>query len=184
MDQEQPQDLRSLFAAAKNDKTTLEVRPDSNSEQYRSSVNAVIVKFEECQRQVQLLSLFSSNEPIEELPTGDLPYVRILLLLEWSVADLFRFLTVEYLLADLLQRSYSSNREAVLRRTLEKYEGYLMRMDDYGLLNDSNKKLYERYAANPSSFSLAPVNDAATRRELKVSRFREEKELKQKLEVG
>lgn len=184
MDQEQPQNLRSLFAAAKNDKIALETRSDSNSEQYRSSVNAVIAKFEECQRQVQLLSLFSSNEPIEELATGDLQYVRILSLFEWSVADFSRFLTVEYLLADLLQQSYSSNREAILRHALEKYEGYLTRMDDYGLLNDSNKNLYERYIENPSSFSLAPVNDAAARRELKVSRFREEKELKQKLEVG
>ena len=91
---------------------------------------------------------------------------------------------MEYLLADLLQRSYSSNREAVLRRALEKYEGYLTRMDDYRLLNDNNKRLYERYSTNPSSFSLTSVNDAAVRREVKVSRFREEKELKQKLEVG
>lgn len=94
-----------------------------------------------------------------------------------------RYLTVEYFLADLLQRTYSSNREAILRRALEKYEGYLARIDDYGLLNDSSKKLYERYIANPSSFSLTPTSDAAVRREVKVSRFREEKELKQKLEV-
>lgn len=90
---------------------------------------------------------------------------------------------MEYFLADLLQRTYSSNREAILSRALEKYEGYLARMDDYGLLNDSSKKLYERYIANPSSFSLTPTSDAAVRREVKVSRFREEKELKQKLEV-
>jgi len=94
-----------------------------------------------------------------------------------------RYLTVEYLLADLLQRSYNSDREALLRRSLENYEGYLSRMDDYGLLNDGNRKLYERYNSNPTSFSLTPVNNAATRREVKVSRFREEKELKQKLEV-
>lgn len=90
---------------------------------------------------------------------------------------------MEYFLADLLQRTYSSNREAILRRSLEKYESYLARMDDYGLLNDSSKKLYERYMESPSSFSLTPTNDAAVRREVKVSRFREEKELKQKLEV-
>lgn len=95
----------------------------------------------------------------------------------------YRYLTVEYFLADLLQRTYSANREAILRRALEKYEGYLARMDDYGLLNENSKKLYERYMANPLSFSLTPTNDAAVRREVKVSRFREEKELKQKLEV-
>lgn len=95
-----------------------------------------------------------------------------------------RYLTVDYHLADLLQRSYSSDREASLRRALQQYEQYLTRLGDYELLNDSNKKLYERYAENPSTFSLTPVNDAATRREVKITRFREEKDLKQRLEVG
>ncbi|THC97898.1 hypothetical protein EYZ11_002649 [Aspergillus tanneri] len=51
------------------------------------------------------------------------------------------------------------------------------------MLNDSNKKLYERYTANPISFSLTSTNDAATRREVKITRFKEEKELKQRLEL-
>ena len=52
------------------------------------------------------------------------------------------------------------------------------------MLSSGDRKLYETYNENPSSFSLAPVNDAAARREVKIARFREEKELKQKLEVG
>ncbi|KAH8425373.1 IGBP1/TAP42 family protein [Aspergillus melleus] len=162
---EQPQNLRSLFNEAKAEKTALEVRPDTNTDQYRNDVSATIAKFEECHRLVSLLSLFSSNEPLEDITTGDLQY-----------------LTVDYHLADLLQRSYSSDREASLRRALHQYEQYLARLDNYELLNDNNKKLYERYAENPSSFSLTPVNDAATRREVKITRFREEKELKQRLE--
>jgi len=72
MDSDQPQNLRSLFVAAKADKTALETRPDTTSELYRRELTAVISKFEECQRLVRLLSLFSSNEPIEEVSTGDL----------------------------------------------------------------------------------------------------------------
>ena len=75
MEEEQPQNLSSLFASAKADKAALENRTDPNSESYRSAVNAVIAKFEDCQRLVGLLSLFSSNEPIEEVSTGDLQYV-------------------------------------------------------------------------------------------------------------
>ena len=90
---------------------------------------------------------------------------------------------MDYLLADLIQRSYSADREDTLRRSLGAYERYLTRLYDYELLGDGDKKLYERYAANPSSFSLTLANDAAARREVKISRFREEKELKQKLEV-
>lgn len=91
---------------------------------------------------------------------------------------------MDYLLADLLQRSHNPDREPALRSALEQYEQYLSRLDTYDLLSNSDKNLYERYSENPSSFSLAPVNDAATRRDVKVARFREEKELKQKLEVS
>ncbi|PYH44537.1 IGBP1/TAP42 family protein [Aspergillus saccharolyticus JOP 1030-1] len=162
---EQPQNLRTLFTEAKAAKTALESRTDSNTDAYRSDVNAVIAKLEECQRLVSLLSLFSSNEALEDISTGDLQY-----------------LTVEYLLADLLQRTYTNDREASLRRALSQYERFLSRLDEYEILSAGDKKLYERYAANPSSFSLTPTNDAAVRREVKINRFREEKELKQKLE--
>lgn len=69
---EQPQNLRSLFNEAKAEKTALEVRPDTNTDQYRHDVSATIAKFEECHRLVSLLSLFSSNEPLEDITTGDL----------------------------------------------------------------------------------------------------------------
>jgi hypothetical protein len=70
---EQPQNLRSLFATAKAEKRALESRPDTNTDQYRNGVNATIAKFEECGRLVAVLSLFSSNEPLEDIATGDLP---------------------------------------------------------------------------------------------------------------
>ncbi|KKK21240.1 hypothetical protein AOCH_001875 [Aspergillus ochraceoroseus] len=161
---EQPQNLRSLFAEAKREKAALDARPDTNSDSYRGDVNATIAKFEECHRLVGALSMFSSNELLEDLSTSDLPY-----------------LTVEYHLAELLQRSYTSDRELTLQRALGQYEKYLARLEDYELLDDKDKKLYERYVAKPSSFSLTPTNDAATRREVKITRFKEEKELKQRL---
>jgi hypothetical protein len=95
-----------------------------------------------------------------------------------------RYMTLEYHLAELVQRGPTSDREAVLRRALEQYERFLTRLDEYELLSGGDKKLLERYMANPSTFTLAPINDAAARRDVKVKRFREEKELKQKLEVA
>lgn len=71
---EQPQNLRSLFAEAKAEKSALEARPDSNTDAYRSDVNATIAKLEKCQRLVGLLSLFSSNEPLEDISTTDIQY--------------------------------------------------------------------------------------------------------------
>lgn len=92
-------------------------------------------------------------------------------------------MTLEYYLAELTQRGSTSDREATLRRALELYEQFITRLDEYGLLSAGDKKLFEQYMANPSTFTLAPTNDAAARRDVKVRRFREEKELKQKLEV-
>ncbi|KAJ5152376.1 hypothetical protein N7492_010671 [Penicillium capsulatum] len=162
---EQSQTLRSLFASAKDSKSSLESRGDTNTEAYRNDVNAIIAKFTECQRQVSILSLFSSNESLEDVSTGDIQYM-----------------TLEYYLADLTQRAPGPDREATLKRALELYEQFLTRLDEYELLSKEDKKLLEQYLANPSSFTLAPINDAAARRETKVRRFREEKELKQKLE--
>lgn len=75
MQSEQPQNLRSLFESAKADKTALETNPNSSSD-----VNAIISKFEDCEKLVGSLSLFSSNEPIEEISTGELQWVFLLLL--------------------------------------------------------------------------------------------------------
>lgn len=72
---DQPQSLRTLFASAKTEKESLESRTDSNSDSYRSDVDATIAKFKECQRLVQFLSLFSQNESLEEVATGDIPYL-------------------------------------------------------------------------------------------------------------
>ncbi|KAJ5340791.1 hypothetical protein N7541_009915 [Penicillium brevicompactum] len=162
---EEPQSLRSLFDSAKEQKNSLGSRGDTNTETYRDEVNAAISKFQECQRQVSILSLFSSNELLEDVSTGDLQYMSL-----------------EYHLAELMQRGATSDREAALRRALDQYEKYLMRLDEYMLLPAGDKKLFEQYMTNPTSFTLAPSNDAAARREIKVNRFREEKELKQKLE--
>ena len=92
-------------------------------------------------------------------------------------------MTLEYHLAELTQRGPTADREATLRRALEQYERFIARLDEYGLLSAEDKKLFEQYMANPSTFTLAPLNDAAARRDVKVRRFREEKELKQRLEV-
>lgn len=71
----------------------------------------------------------------------------------------------------------------MLLRVFGQYQTFLARLEDYELLSSKDKKLYERYAANPSTFSLTSTQDPATQRDTKIARFKEEKELKQKLEV-
>lgn len=69
---DQPQSLRSLFASAKDEKTALESRADSNTDAYRDDIKATIAKFHECQRQVGILSLFSANETLDDVSTVDI----------------------------------------------------------------------------------------------------------------
>jgi hypothetical protein len=75
---EEQQSLRSLFASAKEQKSALGSRGDTNVESYRDEVNATIAKFQECQRQVSMLSLFSSNELLEDISTSDIQYVTLI----------------------------------------------------------------------------------------------------------
>jgi immunoglobulin-binding protein 1 len=70
-----------------------------------------------------------------------------------------------------------------LQRALEAYERYLTQVDHYDLLSKGEKKLFERYSEDPERFTLATQNDPAARRSIKVARLREEKELKEKLNV-
>ncbi|KAL1990806.1 hypothetical protein VTN49DRAFT_5809 [Thermomyces lanuginosus] len=162
---EQEQSLRALFLEAKALKADVEENPDPTNESYQEKVAMAISKFEECQNLVSRASVFSTNEGLEDIATTDL-----------------QLLTVDYLLAEVLQRSSTTDRESLLRRVLGEYEKYLTRLDHYDLLSANDRKLFERYQENPTSFTLASQTDAAHRREVKVARFREEKELKQKLE--
>ena len=51
------------------------------------------------------------------------------------------------------------------------------------MLEKGNVGLYERYTEDKDGFSLMQSNDAATRRNTKIGRFKQEKELQLKLEV-
>lgn len=71
---DQPQSLRALFEAAKLEKQTLESATETNTDSYRSEVNATVAKFEECRKLISQLSLFSRNESLEDITTGDLQF--------------------------------------------------------------------------------------------------------------
>lgn len=69
---EQPQSLKDLLQSAKAQKNSLETSAEPNSDAYRKEVLATIAKLEECQRLISQLSLFSSNEGLEDITTANL----------------------------------------------------------------------------------------------------------------
>ena len=52
------------------------------------------------------------------------------------------------------------------------------------MLNAKDRRLYERYLDDRDDFSLISTTDAAVRRDTKIARYKQENELKLKLEVG
>jgi len=95
-------------------------------------------------------------------------------------------MAIHHHLAELVQKISSTDmaaRKENLLRSRIHYEKFLKLLDSYDLLHKGNAKLLEAYTEDKDNFSTASTQDAAARRETKVKRFREEKELKQKLEV-
>jgi immunoglobulin-binding protein 1 len=97
-----------------------------------------------------------------------------------------RYLALHHHLAELIQRISVldvSLRKGNILLAREHYESFLKLLDSYDILGASDSKLLEAYTEDKANFSTASTRDAAARRDAKIARFREEKELKRKLEV-
>jgi immunoglobulin-binding protein 1 len=100
--------------------------------------------------------------------------------------DPIRYLATNHHLAELIQRIAVpdvSFRKPNILLARKHYEDFLKQLDSYDILNASDAKLLEAYNEDKANFSTANTRDAAARRDAKIARFREEKELKRKLEV-
>lgn len=69
------QSIRSLFDSAERQRKDVEASWDSNTATYQQNVAAAISTYEDCLKLTDHLSLFSPNETLEDLTTGDLQYV-------------------------------------------------------------------------------------------------------------
>jgi immunoglobulin-binding protein 1 len=95
-------------------------------------------------------------------------------------------MAINYQLAELVQKTFNtdvSTRKQNLLRARGHYERFLKLLDSYDVLGKADAKLFETYGEDKNNFSTASTRDAAAKRDAKITRFREEKELKRKLEV-
>lgn len=98
-------------------------------------------------------------------------------------ANLCRYLLINYRLAELILRVSSKDRKATLEKAREAYERYLSLLDHYEILSAADKKLYHTYTEAPTTFSTISTTDPNARRAAKIANFKQEKELKKKLEA-
>ncbi|MCJ1399858.1 hypothetical protein MMC11_003061 [Xylographa trunciseda] len=156
--------IRTLFSKAKDLRKQLESL-QSITQIYQESLQNAISALEECRKLANTVSLFSPNETEEDIPSGDLQY-----------------LSIDYFLGDLITKKIAADRKFLLQKAQKAYERYLGLLDTYSILSNSDKKLYERYLESRDAFTLLPSSDISTRRETKITRFKQETDLKQKLE--
>lgn len=163
----QPKSLRELFSDAEDLRNTLESSSTpTNSTAFQENLASAIATYEECLQIAQRISLFSPNETLEDINSTNLQY-----------------LLLNFHLAELTQKITGGDRKAHVDKTRGYYEKFLKLLDMYDMLGKGDAKLYEEYLDGPGAFSIASRADAAARRETKITRFKEEKELKRKLEV-
>jgi immunoglobulin-binding protein 1 len=167
MSSDQPRTLKSVFDDADSKRAVLESRTDTTSTSYREELAIIIGEYETILGLSKSLSLFSINETLDDIATSDLPY-----------------LLTNYHLAELLSKSPTASphdRLEVIKSTRAAYESFLTLLDNYGLLKGPYRTLYARYTEDPLTFSVIATKDAAARREAKITNFREEKRLRERL---
>lgn len=66
------QSIKSLFNSAERQRQDIESSWDSNTATYQQNLAAAIGTYEACLKLADRLSLFSPNETLEDLTSGDL----------------------------------------------------------------------------------------------------------------
>lgn len=96
----------------------------------------------------------------------------------------YRYLLIDYRLGELLAKVSNKDRKSTLQKSRAAYERYMSLLDHYGILSSPEKKLYDLYLENPTTFSTIPISNAEARRAAKIANYNQEKDLKKKLDVG
>lgn len=68
------QSIKSLFASAERQRLEIESSRDSNTAAYQENLAAAITNYHNCLQLADRISLFSPNETLEDLSSGDLQY--------------------------------------------------------------------------------------------------------------
>ena len=181
------QSIRGLFSRAERARQELATSYEPNSPTYQENLTNTIATYIQCLKKAEDFSLFSPNETVEDISSSDFQYVIERLYELLMVAyNCNRYMSINYHLAELIQKVFTpevSARKDHLLQARARYELFLKLLDSYDMLSKGDAKLFESYNEDKQNFSTVSTKDAAARRDVKITRFREEKELKRKLEV-
>ena len=133
----------------------------SSSREYQTHVRTGIELLIKATEIVNIFSIFSRNEELEEIPTADL-----------------RYLLLPALLGSLTCQLNSEDRKQDLERAVIYYNDFTRRIDEYGITSTVDNRSGE---AGPGSKVGKELADAAATRANKIARLKAKKSLEQKL---
>lgn len=70
----EPQSLRAVFSTAESKRKEVENSWDTNTATYQENLLAAITSYEQCLQIADRISLFSPNESLEDIGSGDIQY--------------------------------------------------------------------------------------------------------------
>ncbi|KAL7269243.1 Type 2A phosphatase-associated protein 42 [Rhizina undulata] len=155
--------LRTLYNSAEAFRKDLEATYGVSSE-FQDKVQNSLAAYRKCKDLVERLSLFSLNETIEDVSSSEL-----------------RYLLIDFYIAELGQKDTALPRKTVLERSRSDYKRFLILCEAYELLSASDKATLE-HLLDPSSSPVTLPSDPAMRRNAIIARYKQEKELKAKVE--
>ncbi|KAL0851588.1 hypothetical protein ABMA28_007370 [Loxostege sticticalis] len=158
--------LKNIFDQAMKLFDTIENGSEAtNSEPVQMSIKSAIAKFEKATNLVSLSGMFSRNESIEELPTETLQY-----------------LLLPALLGTLTLKLSSTPRKDLINVAEIYFKDFLQRCKDYGVTDVEVPQTSDSQGtvARPNS-EQAKIASMVLTREAKIKRYKEMKELKEKL---
>ncbi|KAG1742418.1 TAP42-like protein [Suillus occidentalis] len=124
-------------------------------------IQSAVTDLKELDRRVSALSLFSSNEILEDISTRNLVY-----------------LFARYVLAEVQNRMKTIDRDermTVLKQTQVHLKSFIHDLDTYCLVPEVDRALHTQSASS--------IKDAAKRREVKIKQFKAEKDLRARIEA-
>ncbi|KAG0129260.1 TAP42-like protein [Tuber indicum] len=162
---ENQESLRSLYDSGERLRKEIEESYDYNSPAYQQKLQTAIRTYQECKKLVDQISLFSTNESLEDVVSSEI-----------------RYMLIDYHFADLNSKQQSPDRASILELSKFLYMRFLNLCDAYDLLSNYDRSVLHPADPGAPKASPAPI-DAAARRNEKIAKFKLEKELKAKIDA-
>lgn len=158
--------LSNIFDQGMKLYTTVEtVKEPMNSDSVQVTIKTAISKFEKATNLVSLSGMFSKNEKLEELPTETLKYMLL-----------------PALLGTLTLKICRPSRKDIIEVAEIYFKDFLQRCKDYGVTDVEIPQLSDSNSSSSRPQSQQDIITAMVQsRETKIKRYKEAKELKEKL---